>query len=198
MFKKSILSSSLALALVAPSFVMAEIEATVELRNETAVYTRSGQTIGQPTSMVDDTRFTQDSGDVLKFQNQAKIFLNGYIGEDSSWHAELQLIHDAAANDYDDRGGEDYKSHDLYTQNDFFRELYVDTEAAGWSFRLGKQQVVWGTADGIKLLDIINPTDFREVNQNVMEDSRIPIWMINAEVTFRLLSLRLRKIRFLV
>ncbi|MEJ2394690.1 MAG: RNA polymerase-associated protein rapA, partial [Candidatus Thiodiazotropha sp.] len=46
---------------------------------------------------------------------------------------------------------------------------------------MGKQQVVWGTADGIKLLDIINPTDFRELNQNSMEDSRIPIWMINAE-----------------
>jgi hypothetical protein len=41
--------------------------------------------------------------------------------------------------------------------------------------------VVWGTADGIKLLDIINPTDFRELNQNAMEDSRIPVWMVNAE-----------------
>jgi hypothetical protein len=50
-----------------------------------------------------------------------------------------------------------------------------------WDLRVGKQQVVWGTADGIKLLDIINPTDFRELNQNAMEDSRIPIWMVNAE-----------------
>ena len=41
--------------------------------------------------------------------------------------------------------------------------------------------MVWGTADGIKLLDIINPTDFRELNQNVSEDARIPVWMINAE-----------------
>ncbi len=66
-------------------------------------------------------------------------------------------------------------------QNDWLRELYVDTNAFGWDFRLGKQQVVWGTADGIKLLDIINPTDFRELNQNATEDARIPIWMINAE-----------------
>jgi hypothetical protein len=41
--------------------------------------------------------------------------------------------------------------------------------------------VVWGTADGIKLLDIINPSDFRELMQDDMEDARIPIWMINAE-----------------
>ena len=41
--------------------------------------------------------------------------------------------------------------------------------------------MVWGTADGIKLLDIVNPTDYRELNQNAFEDSRIPVWMINAE-----------------
>jgi hypothetical protein len=33
----------------------------------------------------------------------------------------------------------------------------------------------------MKLLDIINPTDYREMAQNSMEDSRIPVWMINAE-----------------
>ena len=74
-----------------------------------------------------------------------------------------------------------WQCHKNYTQNDWFREGYIDTSAGDWSFRLGKQQVVWGTADGIKLLDIINPTDFREMAQNSMEDSRIPIWMINAE-----------------
>jgi len=179
MFKKSILPSSLALALVAPSFVMAEIEATVELKNETAIFASSGQTIGQAKTMLDTT--DHSGGDVMKFQNQARIFLNGYIGEDSSWHAELQIIHDPEATDSSGSGGVNYQDHEIYTQNDYFRELYVDTEAAGWALRLGKQQVVWGTADGIKLLDIINPTDFRELNQNAMEDSRIPVWMINAE-----------------
>jgi len=31
------------------------------------------------------------------------------------------------------------------------------------------------------LLDVINPTDYREMAQNTMEDSRIPVWMLNAE-----------------
>ncbi len=79
----------------------------------------------------------------------------------------------------------DYKYHRSYTQNDYLRELYVDTGAGDWDLRIGKQQVVWGTADGIKLLDIINPTDFRELNQNAMEDARIPVWMINAETQHR-------------
>jgi len=33
----------------------------------------------------------------------------------------------------------------------------------------------------MKLLDVINPTDYREMAQNTMEDSRIPVWMLNAE-----------------
>jgi hypothetical protein len=64
------------------------------------------------------------------------------------------------------------------------REAYIDTTIKDWSVRAGKQQVVWGTADGIKLLDMINPTDYAEMAQNQMEDSRIPVWMINAEKDF--------------
>lgn len=40
---------------------------------------------------------------------------------------------------------------------------------------------MWGTADGVKLLDLINPTDYSEMAQNQMEDARIPVWMVNAE-----------------
>ncbi len=44
--------------------------------------------------------------------------------------------------------------------------------------------MVWGTADGMKLLRcMINPTDYSEMAQNQMEDSRIPVWMVNAEKT---------------
>jgi len=35
----------------------------------------------------------------------------------------------------------------------------------------------------MKLLDMINPTDYGEMAQNQMEDSRIPVWMVNAEKT---------------
>ena len=48
--------------------------------------------------------------------------------------------------------------------------------------------MVWGTADGMKLLDMINPTDYSEMAQNQMEDSRIPVWMINAETTMKMVQ----------
>ncbi|MEW8000174.1 MAG: RNA polymerase-associated protein rapA [Candidatus Thiodiazotropha endolucinida] len=173
MFKRCKLHQSILLALILPSVAIAEVEITGYLKNETSVFTRDGQVTGEADTMVDERG--HDKGDLLKFENSARIFMNGYLGEESSWHADLNFI-------YDSEGVNDtYKGHELYTQHDYVRELYVDTALFGWDMRLGKQQVVWGTADGIKLLDIINPTDFRELNQNAMEDSRIPIWMINAE-----------------
>jgi hypothetical protein len=62
------------------------------------------------------------------------------------------------------------------------REWYLDTEMGGIFWRLGKQQVVWGQADGLKILDVINPQSYREFILDDFDDSRIPLWMINAEI----------------
>lgn len=62
------------------------------------------------------------------------------------------------------------------------REWYFDTEMAGVFWRLGKQQVVWGQADGLKILDVVNPQSYREFILDDFEDSRIPLWMINGEI----------------
>ncbi|MEQ8514063.1 MAG: AMIN domain-containing protein, partial [Chromatocurvus sp.] len=59
------------------------------------------------------------------------------------------------------------------------RELYMDIRAGFSDWRLGKQQVVWGQADGIKVLDVVNPQSFREFILDDFEDSRIPLWMAN-------------------
>ncbi len=83
----------------------------------------------------------------------------------------------------DGKGTSNYDSNEAYTQRDPLREAYIDSQVGDWSLRTGKQQVVWGTADGMKLLDMINPTDYGEMAQNQMEESRIPVWMINAETT---------------
>ncbi len=176
MFRKSPVGLAIAALISAPVGVHAELEISAEFKNELAVFTSDGQVIGEANSMLDTAG--HERGDVLKAETSLRLFINGEFGEESSWHAELRPV-------YDDLGvNDDYTGHQLYTQNDYLRELYIDTSALGWDWRLGKQQVVWGTADGIKLLDIVNPTDFREFNQNAFEDSRIPIWMINAERYF--------------
>lgn len=60
-------------------------------------------------------------------------------------------------------------------------EAYLDFAFLDGYWRIGKQQVVWGQADGLKVLDVVNPQDYREFNLDEFEDSRIPLWMVNAE-----------------
>ena len=60
---------------------------------------------------------------------------------------------------------------------DCFLDIYTDR----LDIRAGKQQVVWGTADGVRILDIINPLDYREWTLDDYVDSRIPLWMLNVE-----------------
>jgi len=142
------------------------LEVSGYVKTEVAVYTKDGQAINNPNS--------HKRGDLHKGEGILKLFINSELGENSSFHSELQLATDT-------EGIDGYKHHRNYTQYDYLREFYVDSAFAGWDFRIGKQQVVWGKADGVKFLDIINPTDFREWGQNTMEDSRIPLWMMVAE-----------------
>ncbi|MHA7816407.1 MAG: AMIN domain-containing protein [Pseudohaliea sp.] len=61
----------------------------------------------------------------------------------------------------------------------FLRELYLDFRTGDTGWRLGKQQVVWGQADGLKVLDVVNPQSFREFILDDFDNSRIPLWMAN-------------------
>lgn len=61
------------------------------------------------------------------------------------------------------------------------REFYLDAEWFDLYWRLGKQQVVWGQADGLKVLDVVTPQSYREFILDDFDDSRIPLWMVNVE-----------------
>ncbi len=62
------------------------------------------------------------------------------------------------------------------------REFYADIDLDRVYLRLGKQQLVWGEADGLKVLDVLNPQSFREFILPDFEDSRIPLWTANVEI----------------
>ena len=62
------------------------------------------------------------------------------------------------------------------------REFWWQYTTENLYWKLGKQQVVWGEADGLKVLDVINPQDYREFILDRFEDSRIPLWMVNTEI----------------
>jgi hypothetical protein len=170
MLKPNKLARAVAFALILPGVAFAELEISGEAKIEYSLFTQEG--------LVTGASEPHDAGDAMKTEASVKLFINADVGEESTIHAELLLVGDGEAASDRLEGGEEYSQYEV------LRELYLDTSGAGWDFRLGKQQIVWGTADGMKLLDIINPTDLRELNQNTTEDARIPVWAINAEKYF--------------
>ena len=169
--KKTNITLSIALAAVfSASTAFAEAEVTGKIVHESAKFTTSGTTIGAAAA---------HDKDVMKTETSARIYIDGdaeELQEGATYHVELNLMRDS-------KGVGKHDGNESYTQRDALREAYVDGAVDDWSIRAGKQQVVWGTADGMKLLDMINPTDYSEMAQNQMEDSRIPVFMVNAEKT---------------
>jgi len=176
--KKTNITLSIALATVFSSSVaFAEVEVTGKIVHETAGFMKAGETIGSDDYWNNKGDVHHGKGGIFKTETSARIFIDGTadkLAEGAAYHVELNAFNDSKAL-------YDYDSNEAYTQRDLLREAYVDAEINDLSLRFGKQQVVWGTADGMKLLDAINPTDYSEMAQNQMEDSRIPVWMINAE-----------------
>jgi len=175
MKKQNLILSAALAAVFSASTAFAEAEVTGKIVHESAKFTTSGIGIGAATT---STQTADSHGkDAMKTETSARIYIDGEadaMQEGATYHVELNLMRDS-------KGVGDYDSNESYTQRDALREAYVDVETNGYSIRAGKQQVVWGTADGMKLLDAINPTDYSEMAQNQMEDSRIPVWMLNAE-----------------
>jgi hypothetical protein len=62
------------------------------------------------------------------------------------------------------------------------RQFLLDGKIKGVGLSLGLQQVVWGQADGLRVLDVINPLDYREFILEDFLDSRRPLWTVRADV----------------
>lgn len=64
------------------------------------------------------------------------------------------------------------------------RDLFIEWRAANGVTRIGKQQIVWGRLDGLKVLDVINPQDFREFIDDDFDASRISLWSAYFDYSF--------------
>lgn len=62
-------------------------------------------------------------------------------------------------------------------------EAHLEHESEGCNLRMGVQQVVWGGADRLRVLDQIHPLDLRENFFGDAVQSRLPLAMFNTECT---------------
>ena len=69
-----------------------------------------------------------------------------------------------------------------YSVIDLF-EAYLKTPFGAGNLSIGKQQTSWGTADGLRVLDVVNPVDLTNFIMAEQVDSRIPLWMANYQQT---------------
>jgi hypothetical protein len=70
-----------------------------------------------------------------------------------------------------------------------FEKMYVSgmlTDRFGLT--LGRQVVVWGKSDNIRVTDVLNPISLREFGYADMEDIRLPVAMMRADLSFQRLN----------
>ena len=55
------------------------------------------------------------------------------------------------------------------------REAYLEYTDNNWGFKAGRQIIIWGKADGLKITDIISPMDLTEFLAQDYDDIRMPV-----------------------
>ncbi|MBL4615617.1 MAG: hypothetical protein JKY27_12180 [Magnetovibrio sp.] len=95
--------------------------------------------------------------------------------------AEVSAAHEMV---YSLRGRNDYND---TVKNSFERdvilgEAYISAELGnGFELTLGRQTIVWGTSENLRVVDIINPLDRRELGMVDIEDVRLPLGMARGD-----------------
>lgn len=74
---------------------------------------------------------------------------------------------------------------DSYESELELREIYLrGVITDNFDIKLGRQIVVWGKSDSIRVVDVLNPLDFREPGMVDIEDLRLPVTMLKADYYF--------------
>jgi hypothetical protein len=127
----------------------------------------------------------EERGDFMKVENTlqlgAEFRLMDNVHLFGLFRGFYEALYDIEDDLYDSEFRDEYKELRYPQEDEWVREAYIDLLFDWLDVRIGKQQVVWGTADGIKILDAVNPTDMREFTLDDYRDSRIPLWMVKTE-----------------
>jgi hypothetical protein len=125
--------------------------------------------------------------DLSKFKNILKLSAEYRLSDEWTFFISGRYWYDAV---YDMREKYDKAQGQMghIQRTDWLRDCYIDYVNYPWFIRLGKQQVGWGQADGIPILDRVNPFDLSEYWLPDFVDLRIPLWMININYSPKLNS----------
>lgn len=131
----------------------------------------------------------------LEFLTELKIDLSQRWKGFVSGSAFIDLI-------YPLNGRDNYTDQVLeaYAQEAEIKEFFLEgTLFQDVDLKLGRQIVVWGKSDNIRVTDVLNPLDMREPGLTDLEDLRLPVFMSRLDYYFdktRLSALAVHEFRF--
>jgi hypothetical protein len=100
------------------------------------------------------------------------------------------------------KGSDEYTDEvlDSYEGELEVREAYLQGGITGnLDIKLGRQIVVWGKSDNIRVVDVLNPLDLREPGLTDIEDLRLPVTMTKLDYywgDFNLSGIAIHEVRF--
>jgi len=103
---------------------------------------------------------------------------------------------------YEINGRDDYTNDVLedYEKEIELREAWILGRVTDFlDIKVGRQIVVWGRSDNVRVTDVLNPLDVREPGMTDIEDLRLPLWMTRADVyvgKWNLTGIAVHEIRF--
>ena len=113
---------------------------------------------------------------ITHFDSGSKLTFNGLL----RWDAADEIEPGQPSQPFRDEGTKKLFASDEVDAE--LRELYLESYWNDAYIRVGKQQIVWGQADGLLVLDVINPLSFYEFILPDREYSRIPVWAAMTEI----------------
>ncbi len=100
-----------------------------------------------------------EEGSMFNSKTRARLGLEA-SADDSLLFLSLDAIHNAV----------------IESQTGFFlHEAYAEYVSDLWDIRVGRQIITWGKADGIRITDLISPSDMTEFIALEFDDVRMPV-----------------------
>lgn len=121
-----------------------------------------------------------DYGGMSKLRLRASLGVERSLGENWQLEINASLAEDAIYRLRDEsytREVLDEMRTDPQLQDSFVRGRL----GGGWDLKLGRQVAVWGFADSLRVLDVLNPLDNREPGLADIEDLRLPRGMLRLD-----------------
>ena len=134
-----------------------------------------------------------------RFRSELELTLEFRLSEDWNGLISGRAYHDFS---YGFRGRDEFTEEVLESleQEAEFREVYIGGNfSSNLDVKIGRQIVVWGRSDSIRVTDILNPVDFREPGISDIENLRLPVVMTMFNYYFRdwsLSGIAIHEIRF--